>query len=189
MPIKIKFNRMCMKLFDPCAICQLVNVIICGLLLFVIGGYVGKGIYLYSGKEDINALDVIRNREFFVPDGTFFMSGFIIIIVLFAVGALLRAIFLMLKKCVRYICCRMCCRCSCGDIEEGNEKRNNSREKSKNALYKGLINDDDDSDDSDDDDSDDKENASNSSGQKRKHTRSRSRSKKNKTEMKQVSTQ
>lgn len=127
---------MCLELLNPIRICEFA----CGLcfcaFLVVFGGYLGKGVYLYSGTS-VTPLHVVQDPNFYVPDGTFWACGFAVLILLFAFMVLMRALFVALQRCVDYIFCHMCCGCHCkicGKDESKDEKQRKKMEKYRKVM-------------------------------------------------------
>jgi hypothetical protein len=108
---------MCLSLCDVTGTIEFARSLFAAALLFVIGGYVGKGLYLYENKGSITAADVLTDKSFFVPDMYFWVFGATFLILLYLAFGLLRAILLLLHKAFKYIMWRICCR-GCADEAE-----------------------------------------------------------------------
>lgn len=103
---------MCFDLLNPIKICEFACALLFGALVFVVGGYVGKWIYLYSGTST-TFWQTIQNPQFYTLDSTFWACGFVLMFLIFTVLVLVRAIFIGASKLVEYLCCRFCCTCRC----------------------------------------------------------------------------
>jgi hypothetical protein len=100
-------------LLDPCKICSWIFRFICIAILFLIGGYAGKGIYIYENKQDIDTKDIFLDEEFFIPDDQFWLFGIASVVLLFVAVGLLRIISICITKILKYLFCELCCHCCC----------------------------------------------------------------------------
>jgi hypothetical protein len=95
---------------DPCNACKVVSRIMCLIVLFFILGAFGKAVLIYGGKSDATALQILEDRNIYVPDLRFLISGLAGVVILWAIGAIFGLFCMSLKNCVHFLCCRACCR-------------------------------------------------------------------------------
>lgn len=116
-------KRMCLDMLDPCKICKWTFRVVGLLVLFFIGGYILKGVYLHANMDDTGDValhDVLLDKNFWIPDGYFWVLGLVGIVLLFVGVAILRGLFMGLVWLLHFLCCRLCCRsCNSSDLEAG----------------------------------------------------------------------
>ncbi len=129
-----------------CSVFKYTEYIICTILIFIVGGYVGKGLYLDSVDS---AFLGIAHGTFWIPDGDFWLFGFITVVLVcgFAIvfGLFLESFFLVAKRIFLKVlifvlsCCCPCWFCPWNDvdidpIESITLKPNERRQRAKNDI-------------------------------------------------------
>jgi hypothetical protein len=108
-------------MFDPCRLCEFVRNIWTIVIVFVLCGYIGKGIYLFGGKDDVVLANELKNPAFYRPDGTFIIMGVTLFVLLIIATMLLKVLFTQVLKCSKGACfclfSKVICRC-CFDEEK-----------------------------------------------------------------------
>jgi hypothetical protein len=75
---------------DFCGCCGPIRKAWTLLVVFTVCGYVGKGVYVFGGKPDVNLSHELSKSEFYTPDGYFWVFGFLFTIILLGLAALLK---------------------------------------------------------------------------------------------------
>jgi polyferredoxin len=88
-----------------CKILTFISCTICFLIIIIIGGYIGKGLYLYSGKNATDLAVVLTSSEFYVPDLTFWCIGIGFALVILIVFTALYCIAVCIFNAFKDICC------------------------------------------------------------------------------------
>lgn len=81
--------------------------------LFVVGGYIGKGLYVYWNESEGETFTYhdLANSAFWVPDGAWVLWGICFLALIFVVCALLRCLLIIAAKTCRCMCCSLCYHC------------------------------------------------------------------------------
>ena len=94
---------------DPCGVCKLVRWIFTIAIIFVVCGYLGKGVYLYGGAAgDLDGKSLTANMKedhFWAPDGLFFFFGLAFGLTLLVFLLVLRSCTTRFSKMLKRACC------------------------------------------------------------------------------------
>jgi len=144
---------MCLECLNPCKIFEFAAGICCCLIFVVLFGYIGKGIYLYSGQEGVDVSEVVTDPNFYIPDLSFWVFGCVGVLLLFCLLVIIRAILVGVFNCTSKIVRRYCCICLCRACEDdtdddldseyaGNRRRKNQNKHNQKTMksYKKLMN-------------------------------------------------
>lgn len=98
---------------NPMKLCQFGCTIVCILILLVVGGYVGKGIYIQDNNPNETTYSMIRDSSFYAPDFIFWVAGISFVVALFGLLAILQIIlslmFKGMKRFFLWVICFPCC--------------------------------------------------------------------------------
>jgi hypothetical protein len=81
---------------DPCGVLKFSKYVFWTLALFVVCGYIGKGLYEIDSTSDVNS--ELRKSSFYTPNAIFFVSAIVIPLAAFFVIAVIRWIALVFKR-------------------------------------------------------------------------------------------
>jgi len=94
---------------DPCKIIKALVYMACTVVAFVMGGYGGKFLVIHQadGGDGTTFEDKLSDGSFLVPDLTFWISGFVVLVGLCAVGCLARLAVKALSWLLDGLCCTL----------------------------------------------------------------------------------
>lgn len=113
-------RRMCLELLDPCKICKFTYYVLMISILLFIGGYIGKGVYLHANMEDTGDValhDILIDKNFWIPDGYFWVFGIAFIVLLFVGVCVFRGLVMGLAWLLKFLFCRLCCKSDTSDLD------------------------------------------------------------------------
>lgn len=85
-------------------------LLVCALVV-VVGGYVGKGLYLANDPSANWHAHEIASGEFWEPDYTFWLFGFLSLALLLALSFTIWLLLEGLQQCLRLVFCNLFCWC------------------------------------------------------------------------------
>jgi hypothetical protein len=116
-------------------LCDFVKNICITVMAFVLCGYIGKGIYLFGGQDDVVLNDELKKPSFYTPDGTFIIMGIVLFVLVLVVLTLIKVLCNQTVKCSKGACfclfSQVFCRCCFDESEltiEGEPKYNKLKE-------------------------------------------------------------
>lgn len=110
-----------MCLPDPFKLCKLLCTLFFIAILVVVGGYVGKGIYIQHNNPNESTYSMIRDSSFYIPDFYFWLFGLTFAFLVIAVLAILQLIFDKLSEktgeALLWLIC-LPCNCKCNNQQD-----------------------------------------------------------------------
>lgn len=126
-----------LDLLNPCKMVQYLQRGICLVILFFIGGYVGKYLIQKTDFPEQNFIDRLETSQFWIPDGWFWLSGLVAAVGFVLCYWVILAFVESIKKILGFLLCELpCCCCNfCLWGECSRNKRNQNEDMYHNLEY------------------------------------------------------
>ena len=118
-------------ILNPFKICEFFCGILFLIVIFVVGGYFGKGLYLELNQINVEStFNLVRDSNFYIPDGYFWVFGTITIFILLVLYCLSKTLLHLISSGMK----KMCISIFCLNNEERNSKKGDDKRK-----YNSII--------------------------------------------------